>query len=149
MAYTGGMRLPILLFSISALTALAQPLPNALDNIKEQGRKALMNPRRLLEPVQVFRAAPAIPDSGVCSVPMPRMAVAAAPDPRMAMPLDRVEVREKYAMPLAAVPAPECAAAAAATGQPANPSPAPPGFRVLPAPTRPNPFGELVTRPRP
>ena len=87
-----------------------------------------------------------------CSMPMPRMAVDARIDSKMVMPFNRGEVREKFTMPSASVPAPECPAertvAAAPIGQPANLSPLFLDLRVIQQSIRPNPFGEFVKLPK-
>lgn len=100
------MRLWILLISLGAILS-AQPLPNALDHVKRQGLKAFMKaPPKQVQPVFLTQR----PDSEVCSVRMPRMAIVSPYDPKIVARLDPAEVRESLPMPAAVVPAPECAA---------------------------------------
>ena len=77
------MRLGILLLSLGAILS-AQPLPNALDHVKRQGLKAFMKaPPKQVQPVFLTQR----PDSEVCSVRMPRMAIVSPYDSKIVAPL--------------------------------------------------------------
>ncbi len=122
---------------------------DGVDRIKRSMREGMSTLRK----VEQKLVASMSPASGVCSVRMPRAAVSAQVDSGMVLPFDPAAVREQYPMPQAGVPAPECPveqrAAQPTIVRPANPSLAPVAPRESPRPTRLNPFGELVTLPKP
>ena len=145
------MRTLILLVCAGA-PVFAQGVSRAdgVDRIKRSMREGMST----LGEVEQKLVASMSPASGVCSVRMPRAGVSAHVDSGMVIPFDPATVREQYSMPQAGVPAPECPAVQHQAGQPtivrpANPSLAPAAPRESPTPTRLNPFGELVTLPRP
>ena len=145
------MRTLILLVCAAGGPVLAQGVSRAdgVDRIKRSMREGMSTLRK----VEQKLVASMSPASGVCSVRMPRAGVSAQVDLGMVVPFDPATVREQYSMPQAGVPAPECPAGQQAAQptivRPANPSLAPVAPRESPAPTRLNPFGELVTLPRP